>query len=180
MEIRILGPLEAGKDGQSLDLGPPKQRALLALLALHRYEVVSTERLIEELWAGRPPAAAGKSIQVYISQLRKALGADAIESRAGGYELRIAADIDRFDRLAEEGHDFLRRGEPSRAAEVLRAALALWRGPPLADVAYESFAQSEIARLEELRLSALEARIDADLAGGRIARGCGRRATAMR
>jgi len=131
--------------------------------------VPGTKRLIEELWAGRPPAAAGKSIQVYISQLRKALGADAIESRAGGYELRIAADIDRFDRLAEEGHDFLRRGEPRRAAEVLRAALALWRGPPLADVAYESFAQSEIARLEELRLSALEARIDADLAGGREA-----------
>jgi len=160
MEIHILGPLEASEDGQSLDLGPPKQRALLALLVLHRNE-------IDELWAGRPPAAAGKSVQVYVSQLRKTLGADAIESRAGGYRLNLAADVDRFDRLAEEGRDLLHRGEPRRAAEVLREALSPWRGPPLADVAYESFAQSEIARLEEVRLSTLEERIDADLAGGR-------------
>jgi len=169
MEIHILGPLEASEDGQSLDLGPPKQRALLALLVLHRNEVVSADRLIDELWAGRPPAAAGKSIQVYVSQLRKTLGADAIESRAGGYKLTLSADVDRFDRLAEEGSDLLERGESRRAAEVLRAALSLWRGPPLADVAYESFAQSEIARLDELRLTTLEARIDADLAGGREA-----------
>jgi len=167
MEIHILGPLEASEDGQPLDLGPPKQRALLALLVLHRNQVVSADRLIDELWAGRPPAAAGKSIQVYVSQLRKNLGADAIESRAGGYRLSLATDVDRFDRLAEEGRDLLQRGETRRAAEVLRKALSLWRGPPLADVAYESFAQSEIARLEELRLSALEERIDADLAGGR-------------
>ncbi len=169
MEIHILGPLEASEDGQSLDLGPPKQRALLALLVLHRDEVVSADRLIDELWAGRPPAAAGKSIQVYVSQLRKNLGADAIESRAGGYRLSLAADVDRFDRLAEEGRDLLHRGEPRRAADVLREALSLWRGPPLADVAYESFAQGEIARLEEVRLSTLEERIEADLADGRQA-----------
>jgi DNA-binding SARP family transcriptional activator len=169
MEIHILGPLEASEDGQSLDLGPPKQRGLLALLVLHRNEVVSADRLIDELWAGRPPAAAGKSIQVYVSQLRKTLGADAIESRAGGYKLSLAADVDRFDRLAEEGRDFLKRGESRRAAEVLREALSLWRGPPLADVAYESFAQGEIARLEEARLATLEERIEADLAGGRQA-----------
>jgi DNA-binding SARP family transcriptional activator len=169
MEIHILGPLEASEDGQLLDLGPPKQRALLALLVLHRNQVVSADRLIDELWAGRPPAAAGKSIQVYVSQLRKNLGADAIESRAGGYRLSVAADVDRFDRLAGKGRDLLQRGEPRRAAEVLREALSLWRGPPLADVAYESFAQGEIARLEELRLSTLEERIDADLADGRQA-----------
>jgi DNA-binding SARP family transcriptional activator len=169
MEIHILGPLEASEDGRSLDLGPPKQRALLALLTLHRNEVVSTDRLIDELWAGQPPATAGKSVQVYVSQLRKMLGAGAIESGAGGYKLRLAADVDRFARLAEEGRDFLGQGETRRAANVLREALSLWRGPPLADVAYESFAQSEIARLEELRLAALEERLDADL-------GCGREA----
>jgi DNA-binding SARP family transcriptional activator len=169
MEILILGPLEASEDEQSLDLGPPKQRALLALLVLHRNEVVSADRLIDELWAGRPPAAAGKSIQVYVSQLRKTLGADAIESRAGGYKLSLAADVDRFDRLVEEGRDLLERGEPRRAADVLRSALSLWRGPPLADVAYESFAQGEIARLEEVRLSTLEETIDADLTVGREA-----------
>jgi DNA-binding SARP family transcriptional activator/streptogramin lyase len=169
MEIRILGPLQAGEDGQLLELGPPKQRALLALLALHRNEVVSADLLIDELWAGRPPAAAAKSIQVYVSQLRKSLGASAIESQAGGYMLSLEADIDRFERLASEGRELLGRGESRQAADVLRSALALWRGPPLADVAYESFAQSEIARLEELRLSTLEARIDADLAEGRQA-----------
>lgn len=167
MEIHILGPLEASEDGQSLDLGPPKQRALLSLLVLHRNEVVSADRLIDELWAGRPPVAAGKSIQVYVSQLRKTLGAAAIESRSGGYRLSLATDVDRFDRLAEEGRDLLQRGEPRRAAVVLRKALSLWRGPPLADVAYESFAQGEIARLEELRMSTLEEKIDADLADGR-------------
>src|SRR5262245_55609455 len=164
MEIRILGPLEAGEDGRSLDLGPPKQRALLALLALHRNEVITADLLTDELWSGRPPAAAGKSIQVYVSQLRKTLGTDAIESRSGGYSLRLAADVDRFDQLVTEGRNLLQQGNPSTAAEVLREALSLWRGPPLADVAYESFAQSEIARLEELHLAAVEKRIEADLA----------------
>src|SRR5262249_35262164 len=105
MEIRILGPLQAGEDGQLLEIGPPKQLALLALLALHRNELVSADLLIDELRAGRPPAAAAKSIQVYVSQLRKSLGASSIESQAGGYMLSLEADIDRFGRLASERRD---------------------------------------------------------------------------
>ena len=129
---------------------------------------MASDRLIEDLWAGRPPATAAKVLQTYVSQLRKALGNDVIVTRPGGYELRVepgGLDLHRFERLVTEA----RGAEPPAAAQSLREALALWRGPPLAEFAYESWAQGEIGRLEELHLAALQDRIDADLALGRAA-----------
>jgi YVTN family beta-propeller protein len=172
VEFRILGPVEAQEGERPLDLGGRKQRALLALLLLDRGEVVSTDRLIAALWPERPPPAAQKALQVYVSRLRKALGDGLLETRAGGYAILLAPDqldSDRFERMLEEARDFLATGDPERAAVTLRDALSLWRGSPLADFAYEPFAASEIARLEELRLGTLEERIEADLALGREA-----------
>jgi WD40 repeat protein/DNA-binding SARP family transcriptional activator len=160
MHVSILGPLEASVEGRPLVLGAGKPRALLAILALHAGEPLSTERLIDGLWGERPPASATKLVQLYVSQLRKALGAAgdgaAIVTRGHGYELDVApdeVDVGRFERLVATG--------------APREALALWRGRPLDDVAGEPFAAPEIRRLEELRLSALEQAIDADLDAGR-------------
>ena len=166
MDFRLLGPLEALEDGRSLPLGGAQQRALLALLLLHADQVVSRDRLIDELWGEAPPATAGKIVQVYVSRLRKQLGEARLLTRAPGYVLRAdpaELDLGRFECLVAEA----RRADTETAAEKLRAALALWRGPPLADLAFERFAQAEIVRLEELRWAALELRIDADLAAGR-------------
>ena len=177
MEFRLLGPLEVVSDGRSLLVGGGKRRSLLAILLLHRNEVVSAERLIDELWGERPPATAAKSVQVYVSQLRRVLRPDSaganggpLVTRSGGYELRVGpddVDVARFERALADAERALGGGEPARAADVLREALGLWRGPALADFAYERFAQGEIARLEELRLAALEQRVEADLALGR-------------
>src|SRR2546426_6971577 len=178
MEFRILGSLEVWSDQRRLPLGGSKQRMLLAVLLLHRNEVVSIDRLVEELWTGRPPATAVKVVQVYVSQLRKALGGrrtpndaeDVLVTRAPGYLLRVGRDeldADRFERLVEEGRRVLGAGSPRLATRTLLEALALWRGPALADFAHESFAQPEIGRLEAVHLSALANRIDADLALGR-------------
>src|SRR5438128_6157861 len=178
MEFRILGPLEVWSDQRRLPLGGSKQRMLLAVLLLHRNEVVSIDRLVEELWTGGPPARAVKVVQVYVSRLRKALGArrapsdaeDMLVTRAPGYLLRVGRDeldADRFERLVEEGRRVLGAGSPRLATRTLLEALALWRGPALADFAHESFAQPEIGRLEAVHLSALANRIDADLALGR-------------
>jgi DNA-binding SARP family transcriptional activator len=153
---------------RSLDLGGAKQRSLLAILLLHANQVVSTDRLIDELWGAAPPATAPKGVQVMISKLRKNLGDGRLATLAPGYLLRVdpaELDLARFERLVEEA----RGAAPENAGRKLRQALALWRGPALADLAYESFAQAEIARLEELRLAALDQRIDADLASGRHA-----------
>jgi class 3 adenylate cyclase/tetratricopeptide (TPR) repeat protein len=158
MEIRILGPLEVLESGQALDLGGAKQRAALTLLALNANRVVGREQLIDALWDGGAPETARKAVQVHVSQLRKLLGHERIETRPPGYVLRLAADeldLSRCERLAEAGR-------PDEA-------LALWRGEPLADFAGRPFARAEIARLEELRLSCLEARIERDLAAGRHA-----------
>jgi DNA-binding SARP family transcriptional activator len=166
VEFRILGPLEAVDGERSLALGGPQQRALLALLLLHANEVVSSERLLDELWGEEQPGAGRAALRVRVSQLRKTVGADAIVTRPPGYVLRVGpddVDLARFERLVASAEDV----EPSLAAARLREALGLWRGPPLADVAYEPFAQMAIARLEELRLLAFEKRIDADLALGR-------------
>ena len=166
MEFRVLGPLEAVADGRVVALDAAKPRALLAILLLHANEPVASDRLIEDLWAGRPPATSAKVLQTYISQLRKALGNDLIVTRPGGYELRVepgGLDLHQFERLVTEA----RESDPSAAAQSLREAFELWRGPPLAEFAYESWAQGEIDRLGELRLSALQDRIDADLALGR-------------
>ncbi len=158
MEFRILGPLEVLENGQALDLGGQKQRIVLAVLLLGPNRVVSQQRLIDALWEEEPPETAVKALQVYVSQLRKAVGKERVVTRAPGYLLRVEPDeldVERFQRLAEEGK--------------LAEALSLWRGAALSDFAYLRFAQSETARLEELRLACLEGRIEDDLARGRHA-----------
>jgi DNA-binding SARP family transcriptional activator len=168
MDFRILGPLEVCDEARSLPLGGAKQRALLAILLLHANEVVSAERLLDDLWGDRQPTSGAKALHVYVSQLRKVIGDDRVLTRAPGYALRVdpdELDVTRFQRLREQAET----AEPSEAGAILREAISLWRGAPLADFAYESFAQSEIARLEELRTSALEQRVDVDLALGRHA-----------
>jgi YVTN family beta-propeller protein len=173
MEFRILGPLEVLDEERVLDVGGGRQRSVLALLLLHANEVVSSDRLIDELWPDKPPPSAAKIVQVHVSRLRKALdgvGEGVLMTRGRGYLLRVEPgqlDRDRFDRFLAEGRAALAAGEPQRADDALRRALALWRGPPLPEFAYDSFAQVEIAQLEELRVGALEERIDADLALGR-------------
>jgi predicted ATPase/DNA-binding SARP family transcriptional activator/Tfp pilus assembly protein PilF len=171
IELGILGPLEARREGAPVHLGAAKQRALLAILLLRPNEVVSRDRLIDELWGNEPPETAAHALEVYVSNLRRALGREALTTRAGGYALTVspeAVDAVRFETLVERGRSELAR-DAGTAAETLRAALALWRGPALVDVAYEAFAQSEIARLDELRLVAIENRIEADLRLGRHA-----------
>jgi DNA-binding SARP family transcriptional activator len=168
MDFRLLGPLEVVERDRSLALGGVKQRSLLAILLLQANELVSTDRLIDQLWGATPPATCAKSVQVYVSRLRKQLGSSRLVTHAPGYMLHVdpsELDLARFEQLADEA----RRTDPSRAARKLRDALALWRGPPLADLAYEPFAQPEIARLEELKMAVLEQRIDAELAIGRHA-----------
>lgn len=156
LEFRLLGPLEVvGDDGEPVALGGPRPRALLAMLLLHANEVVSTDRLIDGIWGESPPASAPNALQVHVHALRGALGADRILTRAPGYLVRVKGgelDVERFEHLVATG----------KPAE----ALALWRGPALADLAYEAFAQAEAARLEERRLAALEARIGLDLDAG--------------
>jgi len=169
VEIRILGPLEVWSDGVPMDVGRGRQRALLAILALHPAEAVASDELIDELWDGRPPPTASKALQNLVSQLRRSLGPDLITTRPPGYLLEIpndAIDARNFERLATDGRNKLER-DPAAAALQLTAALELWRGPPLVEFAYERFARAEVARLEELRLGAVEDRIDAELALGR-------------
>lgn len=167
VEFKVLGPLEVLDGGRPLELGAPRQRAVLALLLLHANEVVPTDRIAEELWPDGMPKTAAKTIQVYVSALRKVLGnaRGALETRGPGYVLRVGPgelDLHEFERLVERA----RGEEPSARAATLRAALLLWRGAPLADFAYEPFVQAAAARLEELRLLALEERIEADFALG--------------
>jgi DNA-binding SARP family transcriptional activator len=167
IEFRVLGPFEVSMEGRALELRRRKQRALLALLLLHAGEVVSTDRLIEELWAGRPPKAAVGSLQNLISDLRKALGRDLVRTRQPGYVLDVEpeqVDLHRFERLVAQASE---GGDAQRRSELLREALSLWRGPPLADLAFEPFAHVEAARLEELRTAAREELIDAELELGR-------------
>ena len=166
VELRILGPFEAWEGGRQLSLPSGRQRALLALLLLHAGEAVSSERLIDLFWEEHPPATAAKVVQGYVSQLRRALPQGAIETRGSGYLLRVGeTDAAEFERLLDRA----RAQAPREAARTLRSALALWRGPPLADVEYESW-RPEIARLEELKLGALEERIAADLELGASSR----------
>jgi DNA-binding SARP family transcriptional activator/tetratricopeptide (TPR) repeat protein len=174
VEFRVLGPLEVLDDDEALALGGAKQRALLAILLLNANEVVSSDRLIDELWGAEPPKTAAKSLQVLVSQLRKVLDPDRASGESGrvlvtrspGYLLPVEPgqlDLERFQRLASEGRKALAAADPERAARTLREALGLWRGPLLADLAYADFAQREASHLEELRLAALEDRIQADL-----------------
>src|ERR671935_340892 len=166
LEFRILGPFEVGRNGEPLEIPAGKPRALLAVLLLRAGEVVSVDTLVDELWGEQPPATAAKNVQVYVARLRRALGDGVLVTQAPGYALRVDPeqfDAARFQALVEEA----RLEEPARAAPRLERALALWRGPPLADFAYEPFAQDEIRRLDDLRLGALEDRVEADLALGR-------------
>ena len=170
MEFRILGPLEAWDDNHELALGGRKPRALLAALLLRPNEVVPADRLIEELWGEEPADSAAGALRVNVSRLRKALPPDVLRTKAPGYAIRVGPeelDLHRFERLVEAGRDFRAHGQTAEAAQLLRQALALWRGPALADFSYETFAEAAIARLEEIRLAALELRVDLDLAVGR-------------
>jgi predicted ATPase/DNA-binding SARP family transcriptional activator len=157
LEFRLLGPLEVlDDDGVPVPLGGRRPRALLAQLLLAPNTPVSTGTLIDGIWGESPPASAANALQVHVHALRNAIGADRIVTRAPGYLVRVEPDeldVERFDRLVGTGE--------------LHDALALWRGPALADVAYEPFAQADAARLEETRLAALEERMDGDLAAGR-------------
>jgi len=186
MDFRILGTLEVRDGSRPLTLGGEKQRALLAILLLHRNEVVSADRLVDELWGESPPAGARRTLRAYVSKLRRAMGANGASpavvgdsngtpgdavllTEAHGYVLRVASgelDLERFAEGTERGRDALASGRPDEAARLLREALSLWRGAPLAEFTYEPFAQSAIAQIEELRLAALEERVEADLALG--------------
>lgn len=179
MDFRILGPLEALDGGQPVALGGSRQRALLALMLLHPNEALRSDRLIDELWGERPPAAAAKTLQVHVSRLRKALArgaaggsGDLVITREHGYELRLdleRVDAHRFERRLAQGRSELAAGRAGSAAAALEEALSLWRGRPLDDLAYEPFAQQAIARLEDLRIAAVEQLVEAKLALGRHA-----------
>ena len=168
MEFRILGPLELRDGDRVLPLPGVRQRALLSILLLHANELLPAPVLIELLWGDRPPASAAKGLQVHVSELRKLIGTQSIETRAPGYTLRVgpgALDLERFESLLREATGL----PPEDALSRLREALALWRGRPLGEFAAERFAAGEILRLEEMHLEALEQRIEAELALGRQA-----------
>lgn len=166
MDFRILGPLEVVADQGDLTPARHKQRALLALLLLRVNEVVATDELVDALWGEQPPPTAPTALHGHVSALRKLLGSEAIETRPPGYVLRLApeqVDLGRFEVLVEEARS---EREAGRRSELLRSALALFRGEPLADFRHEDFARDGAARIEELRLSALEEAIEAELALG--------------
>jgi predicted ATPase/DNA-binding SARP family transcriptional activator len=171
IEFRLLGPVEAVRNGSTLLLGGPRQRALLALLLVERGRPVSADRLAEELWQGRPPAAASTTLRSYISKLRSVLGSDApIRSGPAGYALEIAperVDAHRFEHLVREGEEALARRRAGRARACLREALELWQGRPFAELADDGALKVEARRLQEVRLLAVESRIEADLVLGR-------------
>ena len=177
-EFGILGPLEVSRSGGAVLLGGPRQRAVLALLLLEANRVVSMDRLAEDLWAGHPPEGWVTTVQIYVSHLRQALepgrargaAGEVLVTRGRGYLLRVGRgrlDAARFEDGFAAGRAALEAGRHAEAAGTLRQALALWRGQVLADLADYGFTRPEAARLEELRLAAVEARIDADLALGR-------------
>jgi predicted ATPase/DNA-binding SARP family transcriptional activator len=170
LQFRLLGPLAVTVDGEPLALGGQKRRALLAALLLEANRIVSRDRLIDALWGEEPPDTARNTIQVYVSQLRKLLPEGTLETEPPGYRLIVdpdTVDLFHFIGLTQQARAALTVGNAADAAETLREALALWRGSALADLAWEPLAQGEVVRLEELRLAALEDRIDADLALGR-------------
>jgi DNA-binding SARP family transcriptional activator len=172
IEYRLLGPLDALVDGRPVQLGPPRQRVLLAALLCEANSLVPTPRLVDLLWPDDPPSSAANLVQGYVSGLRKAVGKDAIETRGVGYVARVeqdALDLQVFERLAHEGSVALENGQNEAAADVLTRALALWRGPSLSDLGDEPFVVATAARLEELRILTLERRLAADIAIGRHA-----------
>src|SRR5215475_5746821 len=173
-EVRLLGPVRAIRLGREIALGGPQKRAVLALLVLEAGRVVPAGRLMEELWRGSPPPGAAVTLRSYVSRLRAVLGPEAVlEGSGGGYVITVRADdVDagRFERLVAAGQAALQGGEAAAAAGRFAEALGLWRGPALADVCEVEALALESARLEELRLAAVEGRIEADIALGRHAR----------
>lgn len=171
LEYRILGPVEVVTEHGPVRLGGLRQRATLAILLLNANRVVSVERLADDLYTGAAPVTAVTQVQRQVSELRKLLGPEAaIETRPPGYVMRISSeqlDLTRFEQWTEEAHRLLARGAARCAVDLLRNALDLWRGAPLADLAAETFARPAIDRLEELRIAAIERRIDAELELGR-------------
>jgi DNA-binding SARP family transcriptional activator/ABC-type oligopeptide transport system substrate-binding subunit len=164
-QFRVLGQLEALADGGPVDLGGLRQRAVLAVLLAHANQPVSTERLVTEVWGADAPPTATKTAQVYISRLRRTLGDNSLATTPGGYVLRVASgalDVDEAKLLRERARD----AGPREAGRLLRDGLGLWRGPAYADLRYEPALQGEIARLDELQLSMLEERVEADVAAG--------------
>jgi DNA-binding SARP family transcriptional activator len=173
VEFRILGPLEVTRDRRPVKLSGARPRAVLALLLLHANRPLSADRLVDELWGADPPASARSIVHNAVSELRKTLGGASprplLETLPAGYVLNVpagACDLDRFETLIAHARDHLGSDDATRASQVLREALALWRGDALADFTYEPFAAAAIARLGELRLLALELRIEADLQAG--------------
>jgi DNA-binding SARP family transcriptional activator len=167
VDFRILGPLEVIDRGRPVELGGPRQRAVLTALILSANRDASADRLIDDLWGERPPASARTTLHVYVSRLRKVLGTARITTHTTGYALALKSgelDAERFEQSLAAGVAALAEGRAAEAAETLTGGLAEWRGPALADVAYDEFAQAEIARLEDLRLTALEERFEAELA----------------
>lgn len=176
MELRLLGPLQVREGGRVIALGGPRQAAVLAMLALTANQVVSKDRLVLGIWGDCVPPTAANSLQAAVSRLRKVLPSGHLLTTGPGYMLRVSAselDVLTFERLASEGREALADGSLADAARLLGQALALWRGPPLADFTYEPFAQADISRLEDQRISCLENRIEADLGLGSHAEAIG-------
>jgi YVTN family beta-propeller protein len=172
MEFRILGPIEVQETGRELPLGGAKQRALLSILLLHDGAPVSTDRLIDLLWGEHAPGSALNSVHIYVSRLRKALRNGRVVTRSGGYALEVGGDevdLRMFERLVAEGRELSTAGNAAAARDCFVSALALWRGPALSELAGTDYGRIEIDRLEELRLLALEGRLDAELQLGRAA-----------
>jgi DNA-binding SARP family transcriptional activator/ABC-type branched-subunit amino acid transport system substrate-binding protein/DNA-binding beta-propeller fold protein YncE len=178
VEFLILGPLEIRDDGRTIKVDRGQPSALLALLLLNANERVSLDRIVDHLWPEDPPASAAKSVQVHVSRLRRALGGngsgaqDRIETRGSGYAITLKPgelDVERFRVLVAKAANEVAGGNVDGAAELLREALALWRGPPLSDLGKSPFVEADIASLEELRLAAYEELIEAELALGRHA-----------
>ena len=169
MQVRILGPFQLEEGGRRITIGGLRQRAVLASLVLQANQVVPSEQLLVDLWGEDSPPSAANALQAAISRVRRALPAARLMTKAPGYLVRIfpeELDVSQFEQLVSEGREALTAGDPAQAAQTLRRALSLWRGPALADFRYEPFAQAEIARLEELHMTCLEERIEADLALG--------------
>ncbi|MDQ3643040.1 MAG: AfsR/SARP family transcriptional regulator, partial [Actinomycetota bacterium] len=170
IKVGVLGPLAVVADGRPVELTSGKQRALLALLALRAGQVLSVDRLLDDLWGERPPATARHALQVHVSNLRKLLGSDTVGTERPGYVLRLpgdSCDATRFELLSRAGRQALHDGRVQAASSTLSEALALWRGPALADLLFEPFAAQEAARLEDLKLAATEDGLVADLGLGR-------------
>ena len=169
MQVRILGPFQLEEGGRRITIGGVRQRAVLADLLLHANEVVPSEQLLVDLWGEDSPPSAANALQAAVSRLRRELPPERLITRAPGYALRVfpeELDVTRFEQLVSEGRNALAAGTAAEAARTLSQALSLWQGPALADFRFEPFAQAEIARLEEMHLTCLEERIEADLALG--------------